>query len=124
VHKLLAIMLLIVTAHGTTVLAGGMTGGGRMLGGGMTGGGMGGMTGGGMGGMTGGGMGGMTGGGMGGMTGGGSPGNSVQPSYYNYQCATQAGVCSFVAPASLRSSSLRAGARCSCSDGRSQGQIK
>ena len=114
-HKLLAIMLLIVTAHSTTVLAGGMTGGGRMLGGGMTGGGMGGMTGGGMGGMT---------GGMGGMTGGGPPGNSVQPSYYNYQCATQAGVCSFVAPASLRSSSLRAGARCSCSDGRSQGQIK
>jgi len=32
--------------------------------------------------------------------------------------------CSFVAPASLRSSSLRAGARCSCAEGQSQGQIK
>ena len=52
------------------------------------------------------------------------PGNSAQSSYYTYQCATPAGVCSFVAPASLRSSSLRAGARCSCSDGLSQGQIK
>jgi hypothetical protein len=102
VHKLLAIMLLIVTAHSTTVLARGMTGGG-------------------MGGMTGGGMGGMTGGGM---TGGGSPGSSAQPSYFTYQCATRAGACSFVAPASLRSSSLRPGARCSCSDGLSRGQIK
>jgi hypothetical protein len=51
-------------------------------------------------------------------------GNNAQSSYYTYQCATRAGVCSFVAPASLRSSSLRAGARCSCSDGLSQGQIK
>ena len=88
-------------------------------------GGMGGGTGGGMGGMTGGGMGGMTGGGMGsGATTGGWPGNGAQPSYYTYQCATSAGECSFVAPASLRSSSLRPGARCSCSDGMSQGQIK
>ena len=54
----------------------------------------------------------------------GSPANSAQPSYYTYQCATPAGGCSFVAPASLRSSSLRAGARCSCSDGLSQGQLK
>src|SRR5271166_4692876 len=126
---------------------GGGTGGGGTTGGGMgagpTGGGMGGpATGGGMGGgATGGGMGGgTTGGGMGsGMTGGGMfrpapsfgtsgngewPGNSAQPSYYTYQCATSAGGCSFVAPASLRSSSLRVGARCSCSDGLSQGQIK
>src|SRR6516225_3215010 len=84
---------------------------------------------------------GATGGGMGGGTTGGGmfgtpapsfgtngssdwPGNSAQSSYYTYQCATPAGACSFVAPASLRSSSLRAGARCSCSDGMSQGQIK
>jgi len=52
------------------------------------------------------------------------PGSDAQPSYYTYQCATPAGGCSFVAPAWLRSSSLRAGARCSCSDGLSQGQIK
>ena len=52
------------------------------------------------------------------------PGNSAQSSYYTYQCATPAGACSFVAPASLRSSSLRAGARCSCAEGQSQGQIK
>src|SRR6516165_10059064 len=52
------------------------------------------------------------------------PGNNARPSYYTYQCATPAEGCSFVAPASLRSSSLRAGARCSCSDGLSQGQIK
>ena len=94
------------------------------------------------GGATTGGMGGATTGGMGGgaTTGGGMfngpasnfgtngssdwPGNNARPSYYTYQCATPAGGCSFVAPASLRSSSLRAGARCSCSDGLSQGQIK
>ena len=52
------------------------------------------------------------------------PGNNARPSYYTYQCATPAGGCSFVAPASLRSSSLRAGARCSCAEGQSQGQIK
>jgi hypothetical protein len=52
------------------------------------------------------------------------PGNSAQSSYYTYQCATPAGACSFVAPASRRSSSLRAGARCSCAEGQSQGQIK
>ena len=94
------------------------------------------------GGATTGGMGGATTGGMGGgaTTGGGMfngpasnfgtngssdrPGNNARPSYYTYQCATPAGGCSFVAPAWLRSSSLRAGARCSCSDGLSQGQIK
>ena len=54
----------------------------------------------------------------------GWPGNSAQPSYYTYQCVTASGQCSFVAPASLRASSLRAGARCSCSDGLSQGQVK
>ena len=52
------------------------------------------------------------------------PGNNARPSYYTYHCATPAGGCSFVAPASLRSSSPRAGARCSCLDGLSQGQIK
>jgi hypothetical protein len=117
------------TTGGTT---GGMGGGGTTggMGAGGTTGGMGG--GGTAGGMGGGGMGG------GGTTGGGVfgtpgpsfgtnsnwPGNSAQSSYYTYQCATTAGVCSFVAPASLRSTSLRAGARCSCSDGMSQGQIK
>ena len=59
-----------------------------------------------------------------GMNGSGWPGGSAQPSYYTYQCVTPSGQCSFVAPASLRSSSLRAGARCSCSDGLSQGQIE
>ena len=105
------------------------------MGGGTTSGGMRGGTTGGMGG------GGTTGGmGGGGTTGGGVfgtpapsfgtngssdwPGNSAQSSYYTYQCATPAGACSFVAPASLRSSSLRAGARCSCAEGQSQGQIK
>jgi len=122
---------------------GGSTTGGT--GGGATTGGMsGGATTGGMGGgaTTGGMGGGATTGGMGGdaTTGGGMfngpasnfgtngssdwPGNNARPSYYTYQCATPAGGCSFVAPASLRSSSLRAGARCSCSDGLSQGQIK
>ena len=112
-HKLLAIMLLIVTAHSTVVLAGGMTGGGGMIGGGMTGRGM-----------TGGMGGGTTTGGMGGGMTGDWPGSNAQPSYFTYQCATPAGACSFVAPASLRSSSLRVGARCSCSDGLSQGRIK
>jgi|SRR5271169_5788825 len=142
--------VVLVAGKGGGTGGGGTTGGGMgagPTGGGMggpaTGGGMGGgTTGGGMGGgTTGGGMGsGTTGGGMGsGMTGGGMfspapsfgtsgngewPGNSAQPSYYTYQCATSAGGCSFVAPASLRSSSLRVGARCSCSDGLSQGQIK
>ena len=51
-------------------------------------------------------------------------GNSAQPSYYTYQCVTPSDQCSFVAPATFRSSSLRPGARCSCSDGLSQGQIK
>ena len=105
------------------------------MGGGTTSGGMrGGTTGGmGCGGTTGGmGGGGTTGGGVFGTpapsfgTNGSSdwPGNSAQSSYYTYQCATPAGACSLVAPASLRSSSLRAGARCSCAEGQSQGQIK
>ena len=90
-----------------------------------------------VGGMGGGGMTGVMGGGMfgGGMpnnpapslgsnSGSGSPANSAQPSYYTYQCAIPGGGCSIVAPASLRSSSFRSGARCSCSNGPSQGQIK
>jgi hypothetical protein len=115
-------MLLIVTAHSTVVLAGGMTGGGGMIGGGMTGRGMTGGMGGGA--ATGGMGGGTTTGGMGGGMTGDWPGSNAQPSYFTYQCATPAGACSFVAPASLRSSSLRVGARCSCSDGLSQGRIK
>jgi hypothetical protein len=79
-----------------------------------------------------GGMGGMFGGGMpnnlapslGTRSSSGSPANCAQPSYYTYQCAIPDGECSIVAPASLRSNSFRPGARCSCSDGLSQGQIK
>ena len=115
--------------------------GGSSVGGGMggstAGGGMGsGATGGG--GTTGGGMGsGTTGGGMGGGGMFGSPapsfgannssdwpGNSAQSSYYTYQCTTPAGVCSFAAPAALRSTSLRAGARCACAVGQPEGQIR
>jgi hypothetical protein len=59
-----------------------------------------------------------------GMNGSGWPGGSAQPSYYTYQWVTPGGQCSFVAPTSLRSSSLRAGARGSCSHGLSQGQIE
>jgi hypothetical protein len=128
---------------------GGSTGGGGMGGGSTGGGGMGGSTGGGGmgggstgGGGMGGGMGGSTGGGMGGsggmtgfggMTGaaGGSvgttgnpPGNSVQPAYYTYECVTPGGQCSFAAPAALRSTSLRAGARCACAVGQPEGQIR
>jgi hypothetical protein len=126
---------------GTTTggMGGGTTTGG--MGGGNTTGGMGGgtTTGGMGGGTTTGGMGGggTTSGGMeGGTTSGGIssspgtngsndwPGNSAQSSYYTYQCATPAGGCSFVAPASFRSNSLRAGAPCSCADGQRQGQLK
>ena len=133
------------------VLVGGMGGGattGGMGGGATTGGMGGGATTGGMGGgaMTGGMGGGATTGGMGsgaptgsmfggGMfnnpppsfgtnSGSGWPGDSAQPSYYTYQCVTSSGQCSFVAPASLRARSLRVGARCSCSDGQSQGQVR
>jgi len=132
------------------VLVGGMGGGattGGMGGGAMTGGMGGGVTGGMGGGATTGGMGGgattggmgsgaptgsMFGGGMfnnpppsfGTNSGSGWPGDSAQPSYYTYQCVTSSGQCSFVAPASLRASSLRVGARCSCSDGQSQGQVR
>jgi hypothetical protein len=104
------------------VLVGGGMGGGATTGGGMRGGTIGGGMGGGA--TTGGMGGGATTGGMGGGTTGDLPGNSAQPSYYTYQCTTPAGGCSFVAPASLRSSSLRAGARCSCSDGLSEGQVR
>ena len=71
-------------------------------------------------------IGGMGGGATTGGMGGGATtgGNNAQPSYYTYQCATPAGGCSFVAPASFRSSSLRAGAPCSCADGQRQGQLK
>jgi len=118
-------------------MGGGVTGG---MGGGATTGGMGGgaTTGGMGGGATTGGMGSgaptgsMFGGGMfnnpppsfGTNSGSGWPGDSAQPSYYTYQCVTSSGQCSFVAPASLRASSLRVGARCSCSDGQSQGQVR
>jgi len=124
-------------------MGGGGTGGGRGggMGGGSTGGGMGGgSTGGGMGGgSTGGGMGGgNTGGGIGGgNTGGGmfgsptqsyggsaSPADNAQPAYYTYQCTTPVGGCSFAAPAALRSTSLRAGARCACAVGQPEGQIR
>jgi len=108
-------------AGAAVVLVAGKGGG---TGGGATTGGMGGATTGGMGGgaTTGGMGGGATTGGMGGGTTTG--GNNAQPSYYTYQCATPAGGCSFVAPASFRSSSLRAGAPCSCADGQRQGQLK
>jgi len=99
-------------AGAAVVLVAGKGGG---TGGGATTGGMGGATTGGMGG-------GATTGGMGG--GATTGGNNAQPSYYTYQCATPAGGCSFVAPASFRSSSLRAGAPCSCADGQRQGQLK
>ena len=115
------------------VLVGGMGGGattGGMGGGAMTGGMGGGAATGGMG--SGAPTGGMFGGGMfnnpppsfGTNSGSGWPGDRAQPSYYTYQCVTPSGQCSFVAPASLRASSLRVGARCSCSDGLSQGQVR
>ena len=115
------------------VLVGGMGGGattGGMGGGAMTGGMGGGAATGGMG--SGAPTGGMFGGGMfnnpppsfGTNSGSGWPGDNAQPSYYTYQCVTSSGQCSFVAPASLRARSLRVGARCSCSDGQSQGQVR
>ena len=115
------------------VLVGGMGGGattGGMGGGATTGGMGGGATTGGMG--SGAPTGGKFGGGMfnnpppsfGTNSGSGWPGDNAQPSYYTYQCVTSSGQCSFVAPASLRASSLRVGARCSCSDGQSQGQVR
>jgi hypothetical protein len=99
-------------------MGGGGTGGG--MGGGSTGGGMGG-------GSTGGGMGGMFGSpaqSFGGSGSSASPENNAQPSYYTYQCATPVGGCSFAAPAALRSTSLRAGARCACAVGQPEGQIR
>jgi len=115
-------------------MGGGGTGSGRGggMGGGSTGGGTGGgSTGGGMGGgSTGGGMGGgSTGGGMFGSPtqsygGSASPADNAQPAYYTYQCTTPVGGCSFAAPAALRSTSLRAGARCACAVGQPEGQIR
>jgi hypothetical protein len=99
---------------------GGGTGGGR--GGGSTGGGMGGGSTGG--GSTGGGMFGSPAQSFGGSGSSDWPGNSAQPSYYTYQCATPVGGCSFTAPAALRSTSLRAGARCACAVGQPEGQIR
>jgi len=127
---------------GGGAMTGGMGGGATTggMGGGATTGGMGGgaTTGGMGGGAATGGMGsgaptgGMFGGGMfnnpppsfGTNSGSGWPGDNAQPSYYTYQCVTSSGQCSFVAPASLRARSLRVGARCSCSDGQSQGQVR
>jgi hypothetical protein len=127
-----AVVLIAGMGGGGTI--GGMGGGGTtggMGGGGMTGGMGGGGTTGGMGGGGMGASGGMT--GFGGMTGaaGGSfsttgdpPGNSVQPAYYTYECVTPGGQCSFAAPAALRSTSLRAGARCACAVGQPEGQVR
>jgi len=75
-------------------------------------------------------VGGMGGGGAGGGMGGGTTGggnlpqNSVEPANYTYECVTPGGQCFFAAPAALRSSSLRAGARCSCSQGQAEGRVK
>ena len=115
---------------GTTggMSSGGSTGG--MSGGGSTGGMGSGTNTGGMGWGTGGGWGGcgdsaspVTGGF--GTTSGGNPSwNNAQPAYYTYQCVTPAGQCSFTAPASLRSSSLSAGARCACAVGQPEGRVR
>src|SRR6516162_6641433 len=60
-----------------------------------------------------------------GTTSGGNPSwNNAQPAYYTYQCVTPAGQCSFTAPASLRSSSLTAGARCACAIGQPEGRVR
>ncbi len=110
------------------VLVGGMGGGGAGMGGGSAG-----MGGGGAG--MGGGFGGMGGAGMrGGQFGFGDPflgpsqdsGRATEnPSGdYTYQCITPARRCPFVAPASLRSNSLRSGADCVCPDGQSKGRIE
>ena len=53
-----------------------------------------------------------------------SPADNAQPAYYTYQCTTPVGGCSFAAPAALRSTSLRAGARCACAVGQPEGQIR
>jgi hypothetical protein len=52
------------------------------------------------------------------------PSNEKSSDYYTYQCITPAGQCRFVAPASLRSNSLRSGAVCVCPDGQSKGRIE
>jgi hypothetical protein len=108
--------------EGAVIFAGGMSGGGAGMSGGA--------------GMGGGNAGGMGGGhfGFGGPFGSPSqsfgqpaedqPGNGEPSSYYTYQCITPAGRCPFVAPASLRTNSLRSGADCVCADGRSKGRIE
>jgi hypothetical protein len=52
------------------------------------------------------------------------PGNEKSSDYYTYQCITLARRCPFVAPASLRSNSLRSGADCVCPGGQSKGRIE
>ena len=128
-----------MSGGGTTggMSSGGSTGG--MSSGGSTGGMSGGGSTGGMGsGTNTGGMGWGTGGGWGGFgdsaspvtggfgtTSGGNPSwNNAQPAYYTDQCVTPAGQCSFTAPASLRSSSLSAGARCACAVGQPEGRVR
>ena len=115
---------------GTT---GGMSGGGTtggMSSGGSTGGMGSGTNTGGMGWGTGGGWGGFgdsaspVTGGFGTTSGGNPSWNNAQPAYYTYQCVTPAGQCSFTAPASLRSSSLSAGARCACAVGKPEGRVR
>jgi hypothetical protein len=106
---------------------GGGGGGGGMGGGGTRSGMGGGGTRSGMGGMTGGGMGGKTGGMTGNFGESGTtapPASSAGTAYFTYECVTPTAQCSFAAPAALRSNSLRAGARCSCSQGQSDGWIK
>jgi len=80
-------------------------------------------------GMGGGGTGGGMGGGMFGSPtqsygGSASPADNAQPAYYTYQCTTPVGGCSFAAPAALRLTSLRTGARCACAVGQPEGQIR
>ena len=43
---------------------------------------------------------------------------------YTYQCITPAGRCQFVAPATLRSSSLRSGSDCVCGDWQTKGRVE
>ena len=43
---------------------------------------------------------------------------------YTYQCITPAGRCPFVAPATLRSSSLRSGSDCVCGDRQTKGRVE
>jgi hypothetical protein len=111
------------------VFVGGMGGGSGGMGGGA--GGMGGGTGG-----MGGGAGGMGGGHIGFGDPFGSPAggfarsagdqleNAGPVANYTYQCITPAGRCQFVAPATLRSSSLRSGSDCVCGDWQTKGRVE